>query len=100
MTPRNNVTATRGKSGEQSFVNTWEHAKPLKKWMEVSAACEVLNTLLNEKKNTWTKCGRESAKRETELFAMLEQAAPDEKEGEKDREKLDDKLEVSLTKKE
>ena len=31
---------------------------------------------------------------------MLEQAATNEEEGEKDKEKLDDKLEVSLTKKE
>ena len=52
-----------------------------------------------KKKITWTKSGRESAKREAELFDMLEKAATNEKRG-RDRDKLGDKPEVFLTRKE
>ena len=87
-------------SGGQSSVDAWEHAKPKGKWTEVSADCRVLDALVKEKYITWTKSGRESAKRETDLYDMLEEAATDEKKEERDREKLGKKLEALLTKKE
>ena len=57
-----------GSSGGQSSVDTWEHVKPEGKWMEVSADYRVLDALVKEKKITWTKSGRESAKREADLL--------------------------------
>ena len=62
-----NTTKTRwqqlsASSGRQSSVDNWEqHAKT--------------DTLVKEKKSTWTKSGRESAKRESDLYDMLEKAA-------------------------
>ena len=45
------------------------------KWTEVSAEFRVLDALEKEKNITWTKSGRESAKREAELFDMLEKGS-------------------------
>ena len=58
----------------------------------------MLDALVTEKKITWSKSGRESAKREADLYKTLEKAASDEKE-ERDREKLGDKLEAFLKRK-
>ena len=55
---------------------------------------------MNEKKITWTKSGRESAKRETDLDDIFEKAVTDEKREEMDRDKLGDKLEAFLKRKE
>ena len=84
----------------QSSVDAWEHAKPQDKWTEVSADCRVLEALVREKKITWTKSGRESAEREAELFDMLEKAATNEKREGRGRDKLGDKLEAFLTRRE
>ena len=89
-----------GSSGGQSSVDTWEQAKPEGKCIEVSADSEVLDALVKEKKITWSKSGRESAKREADLYKTLEKAAADEKKEERDREKLGDKLEVFFKRKE
>ena len=70
----NPVAATAGSSGIQSSVDTWEHAKPKGEWKEVSAEYEVLDALVKEKKITQTKSGKESAKREADLYTMLESA--------------------------
>ena len=59
----------------------------------------VLEALVKEKKITWTKSGRESAKREAELFDMLEKAATNEKREGRDSDKLGDRLEAFLTRK-
>ena len=53
--------------------------KPKGKWIEVSADYRVFGALVKEKKVTWTESGRESAKREADLYGMLEKAAADEK---------------------
>ena len=58
------------------------------KWIEVSADYEVLDAFVKEKKITWSKSGRESAKREADLHKTLEKAATDEKKEERDRESL------------
>ena len=51
-------------------------------------------------KITWSKSGRESAKREADLYKTLEKTATDEKKEERDREKVGDKLEAFLNWKE
>ena len=55
-----------------------------------SAEFEVVGAVLKEKKNTWHKSGRESSKREAELYTMVESAATDEKQEERDRGRLRD----------
>ena len=86
-------------SGRQSSQDAWEHAKPKGKWKEVSAEYEAINVLVKEKKITWNKSGRESAKREADFFTMLEGTATDEKKEERDRDKLGDMLEAFLIRK-
>ena len=49
---------------------------------------------------TWNKSDRESAEREAHMHDMLEKAATDEKNEERDRDKLGDKLEDFLKRKE
>ena len=78
-----------GSSGGQSFHDAWDHSKPKGKWKEVSAEFETVNALVKEKKITWNKSGRESAKREADWFSMIESAA---------RDKLGDRLEAFLKK--
>ena len=87
-------------AGDKSSVDTWEQEKPKGKWTEVSADYEVLDALVKEKKITWSKSGRESAKREVDLYKTLEKTATDERKEERDREKLGDKLEAFLKRKE
>ena len=72
-------------SGGQSSIDAWEHAKPEGKWTEVSADYKGLEALVTERKITWTKSGRESAKREAGLVDMLEKAATNEKREGRDR---------------
>ena len=60
----------------------------------------MLDALVKEKKITWNKSGRESAKREADLYTMLEKAATDEKKEERHTEKLGDWLEAFLKRKE
>ena len=79
-------------NGGQSSVDAWEHAKLKGKWIEVSADYRVLEAPVKEKKITWTKSGRSSAKRED----MLEKAATNEKREERERDKLGDKVEAFL----
>ena len=71
--------------GRQSSHDAWEHAKPKGKWKEVSAEFDAVGAVVKEKKNTWHKSGKESSKRETELYSMVESAATDEKQEERDR---------------
>ena len=55
---------------------------------------------MKEKKITWNKSGKESAKREADLYAMLESAATDETKQEWDRDKLGDRLKAFRKRKE
>ena len=71
--------------GGQSSHDTWDTAKPKGKWREISAEIDAVGTSVEEKKNTWHKSGKESTKRETELFTMVEVAATDEKQEERER---------------
>ena len=68
--------------------------------MEVYEVYRVLDAKMKEKKRTWLKTGKESAKSEADLNEMLEQTATDEKREERDRDKLGDKLETFLDRKE
>ena len=89
-----------GSSGGRSSVDTWEHVKPEGKWIGVSADYRVLDALAKERKITWTKSGRESAEREADQHDVLESAATNEEKEERDRDKLGDKLEAFLERKE
>ena len=89
-----------GSSGGQSSPVAWEHVKPKGKWKEVSAEFEAINALMKEKKITWNKSGRESAKREADLHTMVESAATDETQEERDRDKLSYRLEEFRKRKE
>ena len=44
--------------------------------------------MTTEKKTAWLKSGRESAKRDADLYEMLEKAATDEKREERDTDKF------------
>ena len=55
---------------------------------------------MKEKKITWNKSGKESAKREADLYTMLDCAATDEKKEERNGDKLGDKLDTFLERKE
>ena len=81
-----------GSSGGQSSHDAWEHAKLKSKWKEVSAEFDAVGAVVKEKKNAWHKSGRESAKREADLYTMVESAATEEKQKEKDRGRLKDQL--------
>ena len=86
-------------------MDAWEHAQPKGKWTQVSADYRVLDALVldalvKEKKITWTKSARESAKREAELLDMLEKGATNEKKEGRDKDNLGDRLEAFLTRKE
>ena len=55
---------------------------------------------MKQKKITWNKSGKESAIRKADLYTMLESAATDEKKEERERDKLGDRLEAFLKRKE
>ena len=59
--------------------------KPQGKWKDISAEINAVGTNVNEETNTWNKSCRESAKRESELYKMVEHAAIDERQELKER---------------
>ena len=68
-----------GCGGGQSSHDTCDTAKPKGKWREISAEIDAVETIVKEKKNTSHKSGKESTKRETEVFKMVEVAAQKER---------------------
>ena len=50
---------------------------------------DALGTTVKEKTSTWNKSCKESAKRESELYKMIEQAAIDERQEHKERSMLE-----------
>ena len=77
---------------EQNSHDTWRSSKPQGKSKEISAEIDAVGTTVKEKTNTWNKSCRESAKRESELYTMVEQAAIDERQEHKERNMLKDLL--------
>ena len=69
----NQVAATHGKQRGTKLWNQKESGKRSLQNMKCSTHS------LKEKKITWTKSGKESAKRDADLYTMLESAATDEK---------------------
>ena len=49
---------------------------------------------MKEKKITWKRSGKKSAKRDAGFYTMIESAATDEKKEERGRDKLGDRLEA------
>ena len=81
-----------GSDGGQSFHDTWDISQSNGKWREISAEMDEVGTTAKEKTNTWNKSCKESAKRETELYNMVEAAVMDEKEEERERGLIRDLL--------
>ena len=65
-------------------------SKPHGKWQEISVEMDTLGSTLKEETNTWTKSCKESAKRESELYKMVELAAIDQRQEDKERGMLKD----------
>ena len=74
-----------GSDGGQSSHDTWDIFQPQGKWREISAEMDTVENTVKEKSSTWNKNCRESAKRETELYKMVEAAVMDEKQQEEER---------------
>ena len=53
---------------------------------------DALGSTVKEKTNTWNKSCKDSAKRESELYKMVELAAIDERQEDKERSMLKDVL--------
>ena len=70
--------------GGQSSHDTWDISRPKGKWREISAEMDEVGSAVKEKSNTWKKC-KEKAKREAELFKMVEVGVTDEKQEERER---------------
>ena len=70
---------------DRSSHDKWRSSKPEGKWKEISAERDALGSALKEKSNTWTKSCKESAQRESELYKMVELAAIDERQEDKER---------------
>ena len=81
-----------GGDGGQSSHDTWDTAKPKGKWRENSAEIDAVGIGVKEKKNTLHTSGKESRMRETELFTMVDVAATDEKQEERERCMIRDQL--------
>ena len=69
----------------QSSHDKWKSSKPEGKWQDISAEIDALGTALKEKSSTWTKSCKQSAKRESEFSKMVELAAIDERQEDKER---------------
>ena len=64
----------------QSSHDKWKNSKPESKWKEISLEMDALGSTMKEKTHTWNKSCKESARRETELYKMKENATKDEKQ--------------------
>ena len=82
----------KGGEGGQSPHDTWDISRPKVKWRENSPEMDVVGTAVKEKSTTWNKSCKESTKRETELFKMVEVAVTDEKQEERERDMIRDLL--------
>ena len=74
-----------GEDAGQSSHDKWKSSKIQGKWKEISLEMDALGSALKEKKHTWNKSCKECAKRETELYKMIETSAKDEKQEDKER---------------
>ena len=66
-----------------------EKVSASRKVREISAEMDAVGTTVKEKTNTWNESCKESVKRETELYKMVEAAVMDEKQEQKEREMLE-----------
>ena len=54
------------------------------KWKEISAEIDAVGTTVKEMTNAWNKSCKESVKRESELYKMVEAAVIDERQEQKE----------------
>ena len=78
--------------GGQSSHDKWRSSKFQGNWKEISVEIDAVVTTVKEKTNIWNKSCRESAKRKSVLYKMVEQAAIDERQEHKERSMLKDML--------
>ena len=81
-----------GEDAGQSSHDKWKSSKPQGKWKEISLEMDALESALKEKTHTWNKTCKENAKRESELYKMVELAAIDKRQEDKERSMLKDVL--------
>ena len=75
----------RGRELVKVHMIRWRRSNPQGKWKEIFLEMDALGSALKEKTHTWNKSCRESAKRETELYKMIEIDTKDEKQEDTER---------------
>ena len=73
-----------GEEGGQRSHDKWRSTKPQGKRKEISAEIDPTGTSVKENTNTLNKSCKESARRKSELYKMVEQAAIDERQEHKE----------------
>ena len=73
----------RPSAGEEVGQSSHDEWKSSKHWKEISVEMDASGSAVKEKTNTWTKNCKESAKRESYLYKMVELAAIDERQEDK-----------------
>ena len=83
--PKHQCRSSAHEDAGQSSHDKWKSSRPQGKWKEVSLEVDALGSALKEKTHTLNKSCKESARRETKLYKMIEIAAKDEKQEDKQR---------------
>ena len=81
-----------GEDAGQDSHDKCKSSKPQDKWKEISLEMDVSGSAWKEKTHTWNKSCKESVKRESELCKMVDIAAIDERQEDKERSVLKDTL--------
>ena len=84
-------TSQPGKTAARAHTHV-ENSQRSGKWKEISAEMDAVGTTVKEKTHTWNKSCKESVKRETELYEMVEAAVMDEKQEQKETGMIRDLL--------
>ena len=84
--PKNHWRSSPVEGAGQSSHDKLKSSTHQGKWKEISLEMDALGSALKEKTHTWNKSCQESAKRETELYKMIEIATKDEKQEDTEKE--------------
>ena len=82
-----------GEDGGESSHDTWKNSQPQGKWREISAEMDAVGNHFERKTNTWNRSCKESVKRDTELFKIVEFAVMDQQREQKERGMIRELLE-------
>ena len=75
-----------------SSQDAWKSASSNARWKEITNEVETQQRMIQEKKTTWSKSLKESAKREADILKALEAATEGEKVEDNDRGVLEETL--------